>query len=103
MAIQALKKLRSLTNKEAVDVQDNVYEWALQFFNNELVTGRLIEGVSVGTTNTNVSHRLGRQLRGWFITKLTADARVWQVEDSTLPEFLILKASTAVTVNVWVF
>mgnify|MGYP001604000278 CR=1 FL=1 len=70
----------------------------------EILNGRLLENVAIGTTSTKVSHGLGRVPKGWVVVDRTTDTRVFR--DSTGTEratYLTLKASTAATVSLWVF
>lgn len=64
-----------------------------------------LEAVVIGTAATLVSHRLGRRVVGWHLTDIRGDARVWRDTTSTAdPEqFLVLKASAAVTINLRIF
>ena len=68
-----------------------------------LLNGRLIEDVALTTSATAIEHGLGREPTGWFLTDISAAATVHSTA-STLPKrFLNLTASSACTVNLWVF
>jgi hypothetical protein len=102
----ALKDLKLLhfRDRETADLQSNVREFLNQLDFNVL-QGNVIDNVSLGTTATMIAHKLGRKFLGWQILDIQGDARVWRDTSITdRPEqFLPLKASSSVTVKLWVF
>lgn len=52
-------------------------------------------------TPTVVSHRLGRPVANWWVTKLNANAVVWESAPST-DTTITLSTSADATVNIWV-
>lgn len=72
--------------------------------NSLILDGILIEDVFIGTTETLVSHKLSRPIRGYLICKnnvLTQIADTVGTYDKTL--FIGLKAGTACTISLWIF
>ena len=69
-----------------------------------IINGALIENVLVGTTETLISHKLGRPIRGYFICNnntLCSVASTSGTFDKNL--FIGLKASSSCTLSLWVF
>lgn len=82
--------------------------WASELnpvLNNPLVNGRLIKSVVLGTGANVVNHGLGRPLQGWVLTRVRANATVYDTQDSNSTPGLTLKltASAAATVDLYVF
>ena len=67
--------------------------------------GNWIKAKPIGTSATVIDHGLGRAWQGYLITRMRADARVY--EAATQPadpkKQLSLQASSAVTVDLYVF
>lgn len=70
-----------------------------------MLRGTLIKDVSIGTTDTTISHGLGRDYQGFVVARLKSDARVWESSTGNPQPStqIILKASAACTVNLWVY
>lgn len=71
----------------------------------ELTDGRLIENVAISTTITEVVHGLGRVFRGWFVTRRSTSAVIFETTAQTdTSKFLSLVSSAGTpTVSLWVF
>jgi hypothetical protein len=68
-----------------------------------LLDGRLLT-VSVGTSQTVIPHGLGRPWSGYIVVSRSANAQVWNAPpDANSFALLVLQASAAVTVTLWVF
>lgn len=67
--------------------------------------GVLLKDIVLSTGQNVVPTRLERVLQGWMIVRQRAQAQVWDTQDlNTTPnKTLLLNASTAVTVDLWVF
>lgn len=67
--------------------------------------GNWLKSVAIGTSATRIDHGLGRAWQGYIITRLRADARVYeaatQPPDAT--KQIALQASAAVTVDIYFF
>jgi hypothetical protein len=57
---------------------------------------------TVGTTETRIQHKLGRQPTGWLESSKEGDARVWQTKEPDA-NYLYLRASAAVVLRPIVF
>lgn len=67
--------------------------------------GNWIKAQAIGTSPTNISHGLGRTWQGYIITRLRADARVYEAASQPLDatKRIALQASAAVTVDIYFF
>ncbi len=103
----SLKALKTIQPKEyELDiVQRNIKEFSGQLEKNEVLDGILIEDISLSSASTNtINHKLGRKLRGWTITRIQANANVWESATQTLPASnLELEVSANCTVSIYVF
>lgn len=100
--LSPLIKIRVRDNQDLMALQDNVSGWTEQLRNQAILPGRLIENQIIETTNTDLSHGLGKELTGWVIVRSNADARIWEPTGAT-SGILRLRASATVTVSLWVF
>jgi hypothetical protein len=110
MSLKDFKKL-DFTDQDLSRLQENIKQFVSQLDYNFL-SGNLLETklnsqdpIVIGTSTTLVSHGLGRAFRGFVITDLQGDARVWRDTTVTqnLDKFIPLRASSTVTVKLWVF
>ena len=71
----------------------------------QLLDGKLITGVTLTTAQaTEVSHGLGKPIRGWIVVSKNADANIYVASASVTPNFTFLLTTTAnVDVSLWVF
>lgn len=80
--------------------------WAQQI--NPLLANPIMQGVAItgvtlaATTPINIPTTLNRTQQGWFLTDNTANAVVWRTQPFNTTT-LILEASVATTINLWVF
>lgn len=83
--------------------QKNVKDFARQLERNPLLGGHLLEGITLNAAaNTTINHKLGKQIRGWVpVDHDTAAATIYRVSWSATE--LVLFASAACTVSLWVF
>tara|TARA_R100000084_G_C4602578_1_gene124003 strand:+ start:506 stop:829 length:324 start_codon:yes stop_codon:yes gene_type:complete len=93
-------------NQSVTQTQSNVNTALKQIANSAIIDGVLIKGVNVGTADTIVNHKLGREPLGWIVIKKNEAGEIY--ESSTVNKnrnkFLILKGSTATTdTNFWIF
>lgn len=85
-------------------LQDNVVAALRPVEGCPLVTGRLVESVSLTAAASDVAHGLGRRLRGWILVRTNGTAAVYEPSVSTLPDrFVRLQAAAPVVVTLWVF
>lgn len=85
--------------------QDAVQEEFRNYERLQILGGVFIKGVAIGTGDTAVGHGLGREYLGYLVVDRNANATVYtSTTTNHLPERnLILKASSAVTVTLYVF
>lgn len=105
MPVRNLKKIDS-KSREINKFQQNVEEFVGQFFKDPILDGVLLKEVVLTTGSVNeISHNLGRDLRGWVVTRKKGDSRIWDSQDSQTfkQRFLSLNCSANVTVDLWVF
>ena len=102
----ALSNFKTIKSEDAdtMSLQGNVREYVNQL-NNVILSGRIVSSVVIGTSTTLVPHELARSYQGWHLVDLQGDARVWRDATSTADttRFLPLRASSSVTVSLWVF
>lgn len=103
VAIKAFQTIHTRDNPDLDRIQSNVEIFTRPLTNLPLLDGRLIEDITLSTSETLVDHKLGRAYRGWIIVDKDAIQDVY-VSSAALPErFLALTAGGAVTVALWVF
>lgn len=69
---------------------------------NPIVQGQALTGIALTTSATTVPHKLGRTQQGWFVTDLSAAATIYRTGDFNNAN-MVLTASAACTVSLWVF
>lgn len=72
---------------------------------NPLVAGELLTGVALSSGANVVNHKLGRKLQGWVLTRVRANATVYDTQDLNARSqlTLLLTSSAAVIVDLYVF
>lgn len=99
----ALPPFRKLVTQDSVvarlqDTLSAIFSWVSR---REILDGILLKGISIGTTPTAVNHGLGRAAEGFIPVRSNASATIYQT--SATATTLNLQASSAVTVDLWVF
>lgn len=76
-----------------------------QFATTPIAQGKMLKDIDLSTDATTFPHQLGRALQGWIVVRSNANAAVWDLQATNKrPDLqLVLKASAAVTVSLWVF
>ena len=71
---------------------------------NPINQGNLIQNVVLSSSSI-INHGLGRNLQGWFLTRLRGNATVFDRQDiNTIPDkTLLLTASSGVPADIYVF
>jgi len=82
--------------------------WASQLnplLTNPALQGNILKSVVLASGDNTINHKLGRKLQGWIIVRQRASASMYDKQDSNArPELtLVLNASAAVTVDIYVF
>lgn len=71
---------------------------------NAITSGIQLTGVKLANGTTIINHRLGRKMRGWFVTDIDGAATLYKPETAPFNETtLTLVSSAAVTANLWVY
>lgn len=103
-------EIDAIRDKGLAALVDQLNRWRLRLVEHgrQVADVPFLDGVWVrgqafaATTNTPVSHKLGRQPRGWFITKIETNCgqlKLIEWDDRTAT----LYASVAMTVDIWFF
>ena len=101
--------VRHNTGIAAVEaVQDNLENAFAPIENCPLLNGHLLEGIELKNGDNYIDHKLGRDLKGWFITRHRETASniidrqtTHTGSDSTL--LLNSSVGSTITVDIWVF
>lgn len=64
--------------------------------------GQQLSAISLSTNATTVPIKLGRQPQGWFLTDNDSNAVVWRTGEFNKSN-MVLTASAACTVDIWVY
>lgn len=112
MALKDLPQFK-MESQEVQNLQDNVFKYVKQLnpvvldgiFLEKIVSNGTLVDIVIQTTTTLVPHGLGRKIQGWQIVDTLSDSRIWRDATSTadMTKFLPLKASSPVTIKLWVF
>lgn len=85
-------------------------QWTSQLnplLSQKLTQGNYLTGITIdpSTGPNSINHGLGRPLIGWILTRLRAQATVWDLQDANIhPELtLTLNATATVTVDIYVY
>lgn len=72
---------------------------------NELLQGQLLTNIALISGTTQVNHKLGRKLVGWFVVGINAPATIYdnQATNQTPQLTLSLTSNAVCTANLWVF
>ena len=99
--LKSFNRLRgadSLLNR----IQDSIHQWTQQIVNIPIISGVLLEDISLTTGSNSVEHKLGRKLRGWWVVDKNANVTIYR-SAAKEDKILTLTASGSVTVSIWVF
>lgn len=69
---------------------------------NPILSGNTLTNIALSDGATTISHGLGRNMQGWFITDIQGAATIYRSEPFN-SSTLTLTSSAAVTVNLWVY
>lgn len=100
MSFKSIKKIFS-GDRVLDNIQNEASLKIKEITNKEIVNGRLINKVVIGATDTTIEHGLQREIVGFFIVNKAVFADVITIAKDK--KKLILRANTAVTVDLWVF
>ena len=93
-------------NESITQTQSNVNTAVKQIANSPIIDGVLIKNIDVGTTDTVINHKLGREPLGWIIVRKNEAGEIYEstTVNNNRDKFLLLRGSTATTdTNFWIF
>ncbi len=93
-------------NQSITQTQSNVNTAVRQIANSPIIDGVLIKNIDVGTTDTVINHKLGREPLGWIIVRKNEAGEIYEstTVNNNRDKFLLLRGSTATTdTNFWIF
>lgn len=94
-------KTFSAEDQEVARLQDNVAEFTRPLVASPLTDALLLGPVTVGTTPTEIAHKLGRSMKSWILAAPLANAQVWEVARNS--KTITLQASSNVVCSLVVF
>ena len=99
--------LKIRTDEEDSEIiQEQLKKFTMQLEANPLLDGHILEDIDLaGGVATVISHKLGRQIQGWFFTDITSDIAAPLIYRTGTwdDKFFELTASLACNVSVYVF
>lgn len=103
MDVKSLKTI-SPESYELDKVQRNVNDWTNQLTTNPLLSGTLIENITITTGNNVINHKLNRNIRGWIVTDTDSNITLYKASTQTIPtRTLTLVSSGNGTVSLYIF
>ena len=92
-------------NEEVTRLQSHIKTALNPLLELPIQDGILIKDLSIETTDTRVNHGLGRQFEGFILTKLNANAVVYEstTANPSKDRYILLKAGSAVTADIYFF
>ena len=93
-------------NESITQTQSNVNTAVKQIANSPIIDGVIVENIDVGTTDTVVNHKLGREPLGWIIVRKNEAGEIYEstTVNNNRDKFQLLRGSTATTdTNFWIF
>jgi len=103
MALKGFRKPQQ-TDGPTQALTNAVGDFTRQLEQNPLLDGKILSGVTVGTTSTNIPHTLGRAFRGWFLVRSTSSSVVYEVATQTdASQYLTLMTASSAVFDIYVF
>jgi hypothetical protein len=92
-------------NSDLNRVQNEISRELQKLNNNPLSNVLFLENAEIGTSDTEIVHNFGAEIKGWFIVRLDTDARVWEPSTQTPApkQSFYLRSSAACTVSLIIF
>lgn len=84
-------------------IQDNVDAAINPLLKLPLLDGIFLVDVTIKVTDTAIPHRLNRPFKGWVMTAKNAAGDIYEGTNTKPELFLVLKASSQVIVDLWIF
>ena len=101
--------VRNTTDDDSIESVQNSLENSFRSVEAcPLLDGHLLERIDLVNGDNSISHKLGRELKGWIITRhreTTSDIIDRQTANAQSDQILILNsgAGGTITVDIWVF
>ena len=96
-------KTFAIKETETKLLQSNISDAINPILKTELIDGRLITSLIVGTSATAVNHGLNRKANGYIVVSSSVAANFFDNVPSADTKSFNLTASAATTVSLWVF
>jgi hypothetical protein len=92
-------------NQEVTRVQSHIQKTFAPLLELPFADGVLRADLSIGTSDTEIEHKLGRAYEGWLMVGLKSNSIVYESATSNTNKnsVIILKASTSATVSIFFF
>ncbi len=98
-----MRSIRGIRVKdyELSRVQEGLITALNQVLPVQIIDGVLLENIEIGTSSTNVEHRLNRQPLGWIVVDKQGTGDIHRTAwNSSVVE---LESSVAVIASIWIF
>lgn len=105
MMIKSFKKI-NIDDEAVSKFQNNVEEVLQSVLSCPIIDGVLLKDINLDSSKVNsVSHKLGREYRGFFLTLPKAEVTVWENQSTNSKKNLTinLNCSASAVVDIWVF
>lgn len=100
--IKAFKKIAQM-QPELQAIVNTIAEFVRPLEQNPTLDFRILEGVVIGTTATDIPHKLGRKWVGWYVVSRTNGVVPYETTQTNEATFLTLIAASQTTVDIYVF
>ena len=92
------------TNDYQIDtIQSNIETVFSSLLLNPLINSSIIEDVALTTGTNQISHKLGRKIKGYIIVRRSSAATIYDTKSDLPDRLLTLVASAPITVSLIVF
>ncbi len=102
MNLKSFRKPATQTQEGAL-LSDSVNDYTAQLSTNPMLAGTLVKNVRVGTVETSINHSLGKPFIGWLVVRNRTNVTIYEGTQKNPAGSLVLLASGAGLIDVWVF
>jgi hypothetical protein len=103
MALATIPTIQ-LADDSLMRMQQNMVNGINTLNQKEITDGSLLTGVSLQLATTNrIAHKLGRTIKGYFLSNQSTGALIWRGDMSEPETYLKLFSSANTVVDIWVF
>ncbi len=100
--IKAFRKIAQ-TAPELQAVINAIADFVRPLERNPILDFIILRDVDVGTTATEIQHKLGRSWQGWFVISRSSSVVPYESTQTDDTKYLTLIAGSAVTVDLYIF